>query len=190
MTGLDEYHGEKPHADSVRLLYQEVCRSHDAITMFRAKLLGLLPLATGVGVLVLLDPGLMDGNDPPSMLGPIGIFGFAVVLGLFIYELRGVQTCKMLRCRAAMIESELRIPRCQSQYQDRPPAGLAGLVGAEFAAWIVYGAILTSWIYVAGVGLRWWSTFSPVLLVAVYVGVLGVEGGVLVKAFMREKKEK
>ena len=30
--------------------YTEVCRSHDAITDFRAKLLALLPLASGAGI--------------------------------------------------------------------------------------------------------------------------------------------
>ena len=39
--------------ESLRLLYQETCKSHATITDFRAKLLALLPLASGTGALLL-----------------------------------------------------------------------------------------------------------------------------------------
>jgi hypothetical protein len=41
--------------DALRAAYEEISRSHLAITDFRGKLLGLLPLATGVGIFLLLD---------------------------------------------------------------------------------------------------------------------------------------
>lgn len=166
----------------VRLqLYQEVCRSHDAITDFRAKLLALLPLATGAGAFLLLDRGV-----DRSALGPAGLFGFAVFVGLFVYELRGVQTCKMLRRRAAQLEEKLRVPVKQSQYREREPAQLWGLVGAEFAAWIVYGAILFSWLFVAGVGFQWWEEVPSLILLVGYLVVLVGAAGLLIEEYRRE----
>ena len=66
--------------ESLRLLYQETCRQHQGITDFRAKLLALLPLAAGAGVLLLL------GRDADTrFLGAIGLYGLAVTAGLFLY---------------------------------------------------------------------------------------------------------
>src|SRR4029453_11233264 len=62
--------------------YEEVCRSHAATTDFRGKLLALLPLASGAGLFLLLEQ-----RDPGAPLAAIGVFGCAVTLGLFIYEL-------------------------------------------------------------------------------------------------------
>lgn len=90
--------------------YQEVCRSHAGITDFRAKLLALLPLASGAGVGVLVAQG--DGavsTTEAGLLVALGIFGAVVTAGLFLYELRQIDVCKQLRNHAAWIESELGI---------------------------------------------------------------------------------
>jgi hypothetical protein len=36
--------------ETLKLEYEQICSSHQAITDFRGKLLGLLPLATGAGI--------------------------------------------------------------------------------------------------------------------------------------------
>jgi hypothetical protein len=42
-------------------------------------------------------------------------------------------------------------------------SGIAGrargreLVGAEMASWVVYVSVFAGWLYVAGVGRRWWD---------------------------------
>jgi hypothetical protein len=153
--------------ESLRLLYQETCKSHATITDFRAKLLALLPLASGTGALLLLTS---DTNT--RYFGPIGLYGLAITFGLFMYELRGIQNCKALRRQAAALEEELRIPAGDGQFRDRPEAALGGFVGAEGASWVVYLAILAGWAYVAGLGWGWWRQVPAGWLVLAYAAVL------------------
>lgn len=90
--------------------YSEVCKSHDAITDFRAKLLALLPLASGAGIGVLVTR--KGGDVSPTEAGlllALGLFGAVVTAGLFLYELRQIDLCKQLRNHAAWIENELGI---------------------------------------------------------------------------------
>ena len=79
--------------------YKLLCGSYHAIDDFRAKLLGFLPLATGAGIYLLLDK-LKCENNLPNYVKPLlvagGIFGFAITLGLFAYELFGIKKCDAL----------------------------------------------------------------------------------------------
>lgn len=156
--------------ESVRVLYQEICKSHATITDFRAKLLALLPLASGTGALLLLT-----GEANTRYFGPIGLYGLAITFGLFMYELRGIQTCIALRDHAAGLEEVLHIPAGHGQFRDRPRAALGGFVGAEGASWTVYLAILTGWAYVAGLGFGWWHRVSAVWLVLAYAAALAAK---------------
>jgi hypothetical protein len=155
---------------TLQLLYQETCRQHTAISAFRAKLLGLLPLASGAGVLLLLGRG-----TDTRFLGPIGLYGLAVGAGLFLYELRGIQTCIALRRQAAGLEDALGVPPGQGQFRDRPRAALGGFVGAEGASWVVYLAVLAGWAYLAGLGFGWWRWIPAVYLVLLYLVVLAAK---------------
>ena len=90
--------------------YQEVCRSHAGITDFRAKLLAILPIASGAGVGLLVASGNGElSSTEAALLVALGIFGVVVTAGLFLYELRQIDVCKQLRDRATAIESELGI---------------------------------------------------------------------------------
>jgi len=162
--------GEGAGTESLRVLYQETCRQHNAITDFRAKLLALLPLASGAGVLLLLGRAA-----DTRFLGAIGLYGLAVTVGLFLYELRGIQRCITLRDQAAGLEQELGVPAGLGQFRDRPRAALGGFVGVEGASWVVYLAILAGWAYVAGLGLGWWRWIPAVYLVLLYLAALAVK---------------
>jgi hypothetical protein len=162
--------GEGAGTESLRVLYQETCRQHNAITDFRAKLLALLPLASGAGVLLLLGRAA-----DTRFLGAIGLYGLAVTFGLFLYELRGIQRCITLRDQAAGLEQELGVPAGLGQFRDRPRAALGGFVGVEGASWVVYLAILAGWAYVAGLGLGWWRWIPAVYLVLLYLAALAVK---------------
>jgi hypothetical protein len=140
-----------------------------AIADFRAKLLVLLPLASGAGALLLLA---RDADT--RFFGAIGLYGMAVTAGLFLYELRGIQRSFTLRQQAASLETALGVPAGQGQFRDRPGAALRGFVGAEGAAWVVYLAILAMWAYVAGLGLGWWRWIPAVYLVLAYLATLAV----------------
>lgn len=90
-------------------VYEEICRSYHAIDEFRMKLLGLLSLASLLGVLLIGKTDLLanvtqgEGNE---LLGFAAIFASMLTLALFGYEVRGIQRSHSLwdafpMCRGA-----------------------------------------------------------------------------------------
>jgi len=133
--------------EDMRIVYSEVCKSYHAIADFRAKLLALLPIASGAGGLLILA----EKDTVKEYLGPIGVFGAAVTLGLFVYELRGIQRCKDLIEAGKALENKMEIG---GQFRSRKKGHLGGLVGAETAGWIVYLTVLAAWCYLAIIGWK------------------------------------
>jgi hypothetical protein len=80
---------EEPQQNKAGLIaiYQQICTSYQGNIDFRAKLLGFLPLATGGGIFLLLNT-LTD--ETKQYMFPVGVFGFAITLGLFSYEIHGI----------------------------------------------------------------------------------------------------
>ena len=142
----------EPHPDSVRLAYSEVCSSYEAISDFRAKLLALLPLASGAGIFILLN----NENDVEH-IGWVGVFGILTTLGLFFQELRGIQHCKALITTGKALEHTLELDSfpTRGRFHARPNARFR-VVGAEGAAWIIYPKVLAGWLLVALEGF--WTT--------------------------------
>lgn len=134
--------------DRVEVLYEQVCSQHDGIADFRAKLLALLPIASGAGIFLLFE----KGGIPPALsphLVAIGLFGIAVTTGLFFYELRGIQKCNALIEAAIELEQELS-HEFQGAFRWKP-SGTWG-VGATTAALIIYPAVAGAWAYMATLG--------------------------------------
>ena len=96
---------------NLRALYEQVCKQYDAIANFRAKLLGFLPFASGIGVFVLFQKDIyLNGeiSDHISiLLTAAGWFGFVVTIGLFIYELHGIHKCNALVRAGISLEKSL-----------------------------------------------------------------------------------
>ena len=134
--------------ENLRVVYSEVCKSYHAIADFRAKLLALLPIASGAGGLLILA----EKDTVKEYLGPIGVFGAAVTLGLFVYELRGIQRCRALINAGKALETKMEIG--DGQFGSRPKGRMGGLIGAETAGWIVYLTVLAAWCYLAIVGWK------------------------------------
>ena len=128
--------------------YTEVCKSYHGISEFRGKLLALLPIVSGAGISLLISKNYSLDS---SHLLAVGIFGALVTLGLFFYELRGIQKCKRLIALGSKLESALKIEL--GQFSDRPRR-IAGFIGAETAGWVVYMTVLLGWLYVAFVGIE------------------------------------
>jgi hypothetical protein len=154
----------KPMDDSnCKFLYEQICKQHDGIAEFRAKLLALLPFASGTGIFLLLqENGLAD--DQVSHLGVVGAFGIAVTTGLFLYELRGIQTCRALIIAAGRIEQALSAS-FTGAFRAKPKTSWA--IGASTAALLIYPAVVAAWTYVATVGS---NPAKP--LRAVFAGVI------------------
>jgi hypothetical protein len=137
--------------DRLSAAYAEVCKAHNGIAEFRAKLLALLPIASGAGVFLLLSKDL--GSDArPHLLG-IGVYGAAIAVGLFLYELRGIQRCNALRqCGQGLEVVMLDEHRRRGAFRSEPAAALNGFVGATWAALIIYPMVIAGWGYVSCLG--------------------------------------
>jgi|SRR5215216_3717813 len=147
-------------------LYQQICDSYRAIDDFRAKLLGYLPVVSGGGIFLLLSNPLLK-----DFMGPIGAFGAVITLGLFTYEIYGIEKCTALIKAGQELESGSKF---EGQFLSRP-TGLLGRTGflsrisEPFAASIIYPAVLAAWVYFA-FALTW-----PLvgLIISILVFILG-----------------
>lgn len=136
---------------NLRAAYDQICSGYRAIDDFRAKLLGLLPLASGAGIFFLLSDTLTKNQQPAlprQFLLPVGAFGFAVTLGLYFYELRGIQYCTHLIAAGKELELQLKVP---GRFSTRPTRHVAGCISELSAAHLIYAAVLAAWTFVAGV---------------------------------------
>jgi hypothetical protein len=130
-------------------LYARVCESYHAVDDFRMKLLGLLPVATGTGVFLLLNGnaellGEDDGQVSNALLA-IGVIGFLFTLGLFAYELFGIKKCHYLLRAGRRLEADMGLP---GQFRSRP-RDLAGFINEPFASAIIYPASMAAWVFLA-----------------------------------------
>jgi hypothetical protein len=166
----------EPKPESLTTVYQEVCKGHAAIADFRAKLLALLPIASA-GAIGLLFKGHID----PSLLVAIGVFGVVVTFGLFLYELRGVQDCVLLRGRAAALEEKMDIPVEMSQFRGRKRGMLGGLVDEIGAGLVVYPAVMAAWAFVATHAADFDDRVAGATIAVIYLAVVSVG----VKVFMQ-----
>lgn len=159
---------ELAYRKNLEFIYPEICRSHQAIAEFRGKLLALLPIASGAGIFLLLNSSTPECGD----LIAIGLFGSVVTLGLLLYDLRGIQDCITLRERGEHIEKELRMHVDHSHFRAWPRPALWGLTSEVGAGWLVYTAVMASWLYVAGSGTDAWKQSGAVILPALYMFAL------------------
>lgn len=157
--------------ENLRMAYQEVCKSYHATNDFRARLLGLLPLVSGVGIFFLLSDTLTDPSKrafASQFLGPIGIFGCVVTIGLLFYELRGNQRRERLRAVGKKIESQLGV---EGQFTHHPPH-IAGFIGHTSAARVIYSAVFAAWMFVA-LAFVWSQGVLLVSLLAFFLAFAG-----------------
>jgi hypothetical protein len=139
--------------ESINTAYERICASHDQIADFRAKLLALLPVASGAGIFFLFSDK-KPADELLIHLFPVGIFGALITIGLFFYELRGIQQCRGLIACAKRLEKELVPDLWQyGTFNFRQKAALGDFIGATGAALVIYPTVISGWIYVSAVGL-------------------------------------
>lgn len=174
--------------DLKRALYDRVSESYHKVDDFRMKLLGLLPVATGTGVFLLLnDKTSENAASSPLTVSEaflaIGLFGMVFTAGLFAYELYGIKRCHYLIVTGARLERELGIA---GQFRSRPRE-LAWMINEPFASAIIYPASMAAWAYLA-VALRW-DDWATVAAVAIFVaGLAGTLLGIRRMALNEERE--
>jgi hypothetical protein len=164
----------EPKDNILKDAYQQVCTSYHKIDDFRATLLGLLPLASGAGIFLLHSGSQNLSNETKEYLGPIGVFGMVVTLGLFAYEFYGIKKCDALIGAGKQIEGQLGI---DGQFISRP-RGVLRYINEPFAAGIIYPAVLAAWVYLALASTSYkgfWSSIAPLIALGIFVvGFLGM----------------
>jgi hypothetical protein len=145
---------DRPKDDHLALVYEQVHNRYAGITEFRAKLLGLLPLATGTGAFLLLQRIQDPNNLHRVFLGPLGIFGLFVTVGLFIYELRGMQRCRRLEEQGKALEKKMQLDADLGPFRSQPPRKFGGMLGAPAAGLIIYIASASAWLSLALYGFK------------------------------------
>jgi hypothetical protein len=149
-------------------VYAAVGENYRAIDDLRLRLLALLPLATGTGIFVLLQ-----GDGPSGTAGPVGLFGMAVTVSLYFYEVHGIEKCAHFIHRGRQLEAALGV---RGSFTDRPHHVL-GVVSELLPSMIIYPASFAGWAYLAMDNLdgQWLSVDAQTLgTVAAFVAAVAL----------------
>jgi len=130
-----------PQQELLLSLYGEICSSWRMLTDVRFKLLGFVPVVSGLILLNLLT------NNPqgPSALARslISVFGLLITLALLVYEKRNTGLYNELISRGRKIEEELGIDT--GHFRGRPEA-TSRFIRHDAAINLIYGASLAGWL--------------------------------------------
>jgi hypothetical protein len=134
--------------------YSQVCTTYHSIDEFRAKLLGFLPVVSGVGALALVND-VAGLQASPEFLIFAGVFGALITIGLFLYEVRGIRHCTFLIDRGRELERKLGLGAMGQFAHWDPDIALRPMKVADFprAAQVIYPTVFAAWVYVALFGL-------------------------------------
>ncbi len=133
--------------NDLKAIYDQLCTSYHSVDDFRAKLLGFLPLVSGIAIFELLEK--VESTD---YLSAIGFFGVITTLGLLIYELKGIQKCTGYIEFGFQIEktilgkSSLHLGHFGSLKTGHK---ITNAFTEPVASAFVYGAVIGAWTYVA-----------------------------------------
>jgi hypothetical protein len=133
--------GADDNRASMLAVYAQVGDNYRAIDDLRLRLLALLPLATGTGLLVLLG-----GHSVSAAIGvPAGVFGMVATISLYFYELHGVEKCAHYIDPGAKLEECLDVP---GSFTNRPHH-IFGVVSELLPSALIYPASFAGWLFLA-----------------------------------------
>jgi hypothetical protein len=156
MTNADS-HPETTQERRIDILlaaYSEVCASYHAIDEFRTKLLGILPIASLAGILLLGKDNLFQADSlAQRLVGFASFFAAAFTLSLFLFEIRGILRCHHLIERGAQLEEALNVKGqffvCSHQHAQAAGSRLERVFNAKVAASAVYSLVFAAWLFLA-----------------------------------------
>lgn len=137
----------KNYHENLRSTYGELCNSYHAVDDFRAKLLALLPLVSGVAIFELLGK-----SELAQFMPIIGFLGTVTGIGLFIYELKGIQKCTGYIKYGAQLEKSLIDKEFTGQFSSLSldeKINWTYFFTEPVASAIIYASVIGAWVYVA-----------------------------------------
>ena len=145
---------DERRTDILLAAYSEVCTSYHAIDDFRTKLLGILPIASLAGILLLGKDNLFqDGSSSQKLIGFASFFAAAFTLSLFLFEIRGILRCHHLIQRGVQLETALQVKGqfyvCSRQHDEAAQSKIEKVFNAKVAASAVYSLVFAAWLFLA-----------------------------------------
>ena len=161
--------------DKMLDIYKDICNNIRVTDDISFKLLGIVPIASGIGsgaLTVLEKSKLLDGHAASAVIG-LSAFGALATLGLFRWELRNIQKCNWLISRAANFEAQiLRHANLQFDGMARHEHLQAKSIneirisslfqtpwGKTQAEKLIYLVAIGAWMVPFGIAM--WKLFSP-----------------------------
>jgi hypothetical protein len=165
---------EQPSLDTI---YQEICNNYRAIDDLRMKLMGALPLASGIGILLPVSrvSNFQEWFNEWTgfLLLPLGLFGFLITFGLFLFEHRGMQRCMGLIKAGREIEDAVKggkeapegsflstpdrvrvVSRHPLKEDDKHSSSISA--DARGTARVIYPTVLATWVCVFFAKICFW----------------------------------
>jgi hypothetical protein len=103
-------------ADTSDRRYAEICPNVRTTDEISFKLLGLVPLVSGGGIVLLLDAGKRPAWSPATIF--VALLGAAVTFAIYRWEVRNIQICRCLIERGAQLE-EKELGLLEGQFHKR-----------------------------------------------------------------------
>ncbi|NER17644.1 hypothetical protein [Spongiivirga citrea] len=143
---------ESDNLDKLKMDYQYTVNYIFRLSDIRFKLLGLLPLATGIAF------AFIDENQSPVTSLILGVFGFLITIGILFYDLRNTEIYNQLIHRAKALEQQIDFPKAQANETN---GGIFGNRSSRnikflglFSIWhdkalaIIYSTVCWVWLFV------------------------------------------
>ena len=139
---MTDDHGDGNRTAQVAV-YTEIGSNYRAMDDLRLRLLALLPLATGAGIVVLLG-----GHGVSAAIDvPVGLFGMVATISLYFYELHGIEKCAHYIDAGAKLEADFNV---RGSFTNRPHGVFGGVIVSELLpAALIYPASFTGWLFLA-----------------------------------------
>ncbi len=144
---------DNKRTDRLLAAYAEVCTSYHAVDDFRAKLLGILPIASLAGILLISNETVITKGVPQPLIGFGSFFAAAFTLALFLFEIRGILRCHHLIERGKALEEALEVEGqfhvCSHQHAAAGESGPERFFNAKVAASAIYSLVFAAWVFMA-----------------------------------------
>lgn len=123
-------------------IYDQLCDNIRKTDDISFKLIGLVPLVSGTGLISIL---MSDKQPGPPVIILLSLFAAAITLGIFRWELRNTQTCRWQIKFAEELEKNA-LDKAELTRSYIPQPGSPQSIGKREAEKFIYGITIAAWL--------------------------------------------